>query len=104
MRTKKPAQKAGDSHVTVNKLRRKRAPVQVSSTRPCPVEMWACWCGNSVYKQLEAAADGVVDMKLDDTSDPPRNLIRIRAMRNLRFDGRWREIAYGKNLDITIKQ
>ena len=59
---------------------------------------------DSVYKQLEAAVDGVIDIKLDDASDPPRNLIRIRSMRNLRFDGRWRELAYGKNLDITIKQ
>jgi KaiC/GvpD/RAD55 family RecA-like ATPase len=59
---------------------------------------------DSVYKQLEAAADGVIDMKLDDASDPPRNLIRVRSMRNLRFDGRWREIAYGKNFEISIKQ
>jgi KaiC/GvpD/RAD55 family RecA-like ATPase len=57
-----------------------------------------------VYKQLEAAVDGVIDVKLDDKSDPPRNLIRVRSMRNLQFDGRWREIAYGKNLDITIKE
>ncbi len=59
---------------------------------------------DSVYKQLEAAVDGVIDMKLDDASDPPRNLIRIRSMRNVRFDGRWREITYGKNLDITLKE
>jgi len=59
---------------------------------------------DSIYKQLETAVDGVIDMKLDDSSNPPKNLIRIRSMRNLRFDGRWREIAYGKNLDITLKQ
>jgi KaiC/GvpD/RAD55 family RecA-like ATPase len=59
---------------------------------------------DSVYKQLEAAVDGVIDMKLDDESDPPRNLIRIRSMRNLRFDGRWREITCGKDSDITLKQ
>ena len=44
---------------------------------------------DSVYKQLEAAVDGVIDIKLDDTSDPPKNLIRIRSMRNVGFDGRW---------------
>ncbi len=59
---------------------------------------------DSVYKQLEAAADGVIDMELHDASDPPRNLIRIRSMRNVRFDGRWREIEYGKNLDIKLKE
>ena len=57
-----------------------------------------------VYKQLEAAVDGVIDVILDDASDPPRNLIRVRSMRNLQFDGRWRELAYGKNFDITLKQ
>ena len=58
---------------------------------------------DSVYKQLEAAADGVIDLKLDAASDPPRNLIRIRSMRNIRFDGRWREIKPGENFDITLK-
>jgi KaiC/GvpD/RAD55 family RecA-like ATPase len=59
---------------------------------------------DSAYRQLEAAADGVIDLKLDAESDPPRNLIRVRSMRNVRFDGRWREIKSGENLDITLKQ
>lgn len=57
-----------------------------------------------VYKQLEAACDGVIDIKLDTESDPPKNLIRIRSMRNIRFDGRWREITYGDGYEIKLKQ
>jgi len=57
-----------------------------------------------VYKQLEGAADGVIDVKLDVDSDPPRNLIRIRNMRNMRFDGRWRELAWGEGYNLTLKQ
>ena len=59
---------------------------------------------DSVYNQLEAAADGVIDLKLDASSDPPKNLIRIRSMRNIRFDGRWREIKSGENSNITLAQ
>jgi len=59
---------------------------------------------DSVYKQLEVAADGVIDLKLDAESDPPRNLIRIRSLRNMRFDGRWRELTLGEDYNITLKQ
>ena len=59
---------------------------------------------DSVYKQLEVAADGVIDFKLDAESDPPRNLIRIRSLRNMRFDGRWRELAFGEDYNVTLKQ
>jgi KaiC/GvpD/RAD55 family RecA-like ATPase len=59
---------------------------------------------DTVYRQLEAAADGVIDLKLDSESDPPRNLMRIRSMRNVRFDGRWREMTYGEMFDIKLKQ
>jgi len=59
---------------------------------------------DSVYRQLEAAVDGVIDLKLDASSNPPKNLIRIRSMRNVRFDGRWREIGTAENFAITLKQ
>jgi KaiC/GvpD/RAD55 family RecA-like ATPase len=55
-----------------------------------------------VYKQLEAAADGVIDFKLDETSDPAQNLIRIRSLRNVGFDGRWHKVKIAENLEVTI--
>jgi len=59
---------------------------------------------DSVYKQLEVAADGVIDLKLDAQSNPPRNLIRIRSLRSMRFDGQWRELTLGEDYNITLKQ
>jgi len=59
---------------------------------------------DSVYKQLEVAADGIIDLKLDAEFDPPRNLIRIRSLRNMRFDGRWRELTLAEDYNITLKQ
>jgi KaiC/GvpD/RAD55 family RecA-like ATPase len=57
-----------------------------------------------VYNHLEVACDGVIDFKMDVASDPPRNLIRIRSMRNLRFDGRWREIEYAETFETRLKE
>jgi KaiC/GvpD/RAD55 family RecA-like ATPase len=57
---------------------------------------------NWVYQQLEGAHDGIIDFKLDETSDPAQNLIRIRSMRNVGFDGRWHELKIAENLEVTI--
>ncbi len=57
-----------------------------------------------VYKRLEAAADGVIDFKLDETTDPPRNFMRIRSMRDVGFDGRWHPLVVGDNFEVTLEK
>ena len=59
---------------------------------------------NWAYKQLEAAADGVIDFRLDETSDPVQNLVRIRNMRKVGFDGRWHRLKVKANLEVTIEE
>ena len=54
------------------------------------------------FKQLELAAEGVIDFKLDESADPATNLIRIRSMRDVNFDGRWRQLRIGKNFEVTL--
>lgn len=56
------------------------------------------------YKQLEAAVDGIINFKLDETSDPAQNLIRIRNMRNIGFDGRWHRLKTGENFEVTLEK
>ncbi len=56
------------------------------------------------YKQLEAAVDGVVDFKLGEASDPPTNLMRIKSMRNVGFDGRWHQLQIGGNFEVTLEK
>jgi KaiC/GvpD/RAD55 family RecA-like ATPase len=56
------------------------------------------------YKRLEAASDGVIDFKVDEVSDPPRNLIRIRSMRNVHFDPRWHQLKVGENFEVTLEK
>ena len=57
-----------------------------------------------VYKQLESAHDGVIDVKFDETRDPPRNRIRIRTMRNVPFDGSWHQLSISDNLEVTLEK
>lgn len=59
---------------------------------------------NWVYEQLESAHDGIIDFKLDETSDPPQNLMRIRSLRNLHFDSRWHVLKVAENFEITLEK
>ncbi len=57
-----------------------------------------------VYKNLEAAADAVVDFKLEESSDETKNLIRIRNMRNAGFDSRWHPLKIAGNFEVTLEK
>jgi KaiC/GvpD/RAD55 family RecA-like ATPase len=57
-----------------------------------------------VYKQLESAHDGIIDFELDTSGDEPRNMIRIRSLRNAQFDGHWHELKIEDNLGITLQK
>lgn len=59
---------------------------------------------DSAYKNLEAASDGVVDVKLDETTDEPRSMMRIRSMRSVGFDARWHQLKISENSEVTIEQ
>ena len=54
------------------------------------------------YKNLEAACDGVIDFKLDETTEEARSAIRIRSMRNVGFDSRWHQLKVGDNFEVTL--
>jgi KaiC/GvpD/RAD55 family RecA-like ATPase len=57
-----------------------------------------------VYKNLEAACDGVVDLKLDESGEEAKSLIRIRSMRNVGFDARWHPLRIGENSDVSLEK
>lgn len=56
-----------------------------------------------VYSNLEAAADEIIDFKLDDAGDETKPLMRIRSMRNIGFDSRWHRLRIGENLQVTLE-
>jgi KaiC/GvpD/RAD55 family RecA-like ATPase len=57
---------------------------------------------DSVYKQLEAAADGIIDFKLEEAAEETRTMIRIRSMRDLHFDSHWHQVKVGDNFEVTL--
>jgi len=57
-----------------------------------------------VYKQLEAAYDGVIDFKLEEEGKSTRDLMRIRSMRNVHFDREWHELKIGENFEVTLQK
>ncbi len=59
---------------------------------------------NWVYRNLEAAVEGIIDVKLDEASNPSRNLMRIRSMRGVDYDGHWHPLRVGNNLEVTIEE
>jgi len=54
------------------------------------------------YKRLEAASDGVIDFKVDELSDPPRHIMRIRSMRTVGFNGRWQQLNVNENMEVVL--
>jgi KaiC/GvpD/RAD55 family RecA-like ATPase len=55
-----------------------------------------------VYKTIEAAADGIVDLKLDETSGERVNMISIRTMRNVGFDPGWHRLKVDQNFRVGL--
>ena len=61
--------------------------------------------GNSewAYKQLEAAYDGVIDLRLVDEGESTKDLIRIRSMCDVSHDRDWHELRIGSNFEVTVQ-
>ncbi len=56
------------------------------------------------YKQIEGTADGLIDLKLDETGEVVTNLIRITKMENVGFDSRWHALKIGENFEVTLEK
>jgi KaiC/GvpD/RAD55 family RecA-like ATPase len=54
------------------------------------------------YKQLEAAADGIIDFRFDEAGDETRNLLRISSLRQVAFNSRWHEVKFTENHEAMI--
>jgi KaiC/GvpD/RAD55 family RecA-like ATPase len=75
-------------------------PRQITQLLPFMSGIHSVWA----YKQLEAAVEGIVDFKLDETTNPAQNLIRIRNLRNVGFDGKWHELNIAENFEVILRE
>ena len=44
-----------------------------------------------VYKNIEAAVDGIIDFRLDEAGEETKEFVRIRTMRDAGYDKRWHQ-------------
>jgi KaiC/GvpD/RAD55 family RecA-like ATPase len=58
----------------------------------------------SIYNQLEAAYDGIIDFKLEDIGGKTADLMRIRSMRNARFESNWHQLKVMENLMVGLEK
>ncbi len=56
------------------------------------------------YKTLEAAHDGIIDLKLEEAGEETRALIRVRSMRNVSFDRRWHRLNFDEKFNATVEK
>ncbi len=60
--------------------------------------------GDWTYKTLEAAHDGIIDLKLEEAGEETRVLMRIRSLRNVSFDRRWHRLSFDENFNVSIEK
>ena len=56
------------------------------------------------YKTLEAAHDGIIDLKFDEVGEETRVSMRIRSMRNVSFDRRWHGLNFDDKFHASIEK
>jgi len=57
-----------------------------------------------VYNRLEEAADGVVDLKIEEEGKTVRDMIRIRSLRNVHFDREWHSLKVGEKFEVSLER
>ena len=57
---------------------------------------------DTMYKQLESFCDGIIDFKSQEKGEKIEHLVRVRLMRNMNYDSRWRHLKLTDNGEVTL--
>ncbi len=57
-----------------------------------------------LYKRMEGASDGVIDLRLIERGDDIKNFIRIRTLRGQPHDSRWHQIQIKSNGEAVLRE
>ena len=55
-----------------------------------------------LYKHMEDASDGVIDVKVVERDEGTKNLLRVRGLKGQPHDTRWHEIVVRPNGEVTL--
>ena len=58
----------------------------------------------AVYNRLEVAADGIVDIKMEEEGKTICDMIRIRNFRNVHSDREWHRLKVGENFEVKLEK
>ena len=56
------------------------------------------------YKTLESVVDGIIDFKLDEAANPPRNLMRIRRLREVSYNPGWHSLTRTAKFEVLLEK
>jgi KaiC/GvpD/RAD55 family RecA-like ATPase len=56
------------------------------------------------YKTLESVVDGIIDFKLDEATNPPRSIMRIRRLREVSYDPGWHPLTRTAKFEFTLEK
>jgi len=56
----------------------------------------------SFYKRVEAASDGIIDIRVIEQDGVPKNFLRLRSLKGQPHDARWHEIQIKRNGEATL--
>lgn len=57
-----------------------------------------------VYKTLENAAYGIVDVRAQELGGQVESLIRVRLMKEQNFDSRWHKLRVNENFEVSLAE
>ncbi len=57
----------------------------------------------SLYKRIEAAMDGVIDIRVMEQQGESKSFLRIRSLKGQPYDGRWHEIEIKPNGEAILR-
>jgi KaiC/GvpD/RAD55 family RecA-like ATPase len=80
--------------------------VMPSERKSRRITMWGFTRGihsEVFYKRLESTCDGVIDLRVMERGDEPKNFFRIRSLKGQPHDAHWHEIEIRQNGEAILK-
>jgi len=56
----------------------------------------------SFYRRLEAASDGIIDVRVMEQEGVTKNLLKLRSLKGQPHDNRWHEIEIKPNSEAAL--
>jgi len=55
-----------------------------------------------LYKRMESASDGIIDLRVMEREEETKNLVRVRSLKGQLHDSHWHEIAIKSNGEAVL--